>query len=1285
MSRTCQTRNTVNILRRPSRPAARLFPLAALLFLVLGSAAHAQLSGKGAVSGTILDPTGAAIPGATIVITDDANGVATTTTSTSAGDYSISTLDPGTYTITVSAKGFEKLTQKSVEVNALETLTLNPKLTIGAADQSVTVSTLPPQLETTNAMLGATMDNEMYSALPISMGSYGSPDQRRATDFALLMPGAQGNETNGNATDNTGPIDGSGSRGAAAAIYIDGLPFTNVAGEGDNRYVWTSISVDAVNQFQVETAGYPALYEGQGVMNFTVKQGGSKYHGAVYEFFRNTALDTWGFFQVKSNLTNLPIKPVEHQNEYGIVLSGPLVPFGAWKNKVFAFANYDGYRYSKIIPTYVTFPSAAEQAGNFQGIEPIYDPNTQTACTANSTTGQCRYRFGYVAGTGTGPAGNPVIGPGGAAAVDVIPSSEMSAVALKMQSYIPALINQPSPATNTAASLANNYVSPNPNGLINWSTTERIDYIISPKNTLTIVGAAGRQGSSAPVGQTTAGRNVAAAPYNYGQAYAPKTVVAFIEDTHTFTEHLVNQFKYGFARYDSYDYNTEQTPAYAATTMGITGLPSGQAAGSFPEVTFAGIDPVEQWAGYTGSVNIGNSYILIDNVQWVHKNHSITIGGEIGWMQYNQVNDPGGSSQVILATAVTETAGFTNATTLAPSTGDSYASFLVGQIDKASLTQNVVQETGARFRPISPYIQDNWKVNSKLTVDVGLRYDYYPPYHEAHDVLSFFNPTLTNPVTNAPGAIQYAGSGANTCNCSTPVKRYYKNWGPRLGIAYQSDARTVWRASYGVMYTHGNGVGGSAISRTGTGDLGFSAAPAFSSSTATFLSTAPLPAFPAYTPAQGVASGNAYGTGYTTTTGYTSTPTALGYGDSYYGGRAPQYINWTIGFQHQWTNSFTSNINYVGSQGHFLITDGGNPRGYWADQLDPKYLYLGSCLGAAITKLATTTNSLNGQNCATELTSAGIAIPSWFSTSQSLSTALTPFPQYKVSDSYSDVANANYNALQMTLTQRPARGVTFMLNYTWSRAIDDGGTFRTGYAIPAGTIAGEPNASWSADRIERSVSTSNQPHHLVFTGVEDLPFGKGMLGGGRAWSRAVLGGFKFSQIMQLYSGSPLALTASSGQTNPAVSTVEPTVNPNFIGPVRINGKWGKGSTSSSLLSYIAPSAGTATAPTGPFIAPSVIATSPFAPPYTFGNASRTSPYGLTSQGNFDLDISLRRTFNLHLTDTSKFSLQADMYNVTNYVLFAAPSVSLGSSTFGQPGGSQANNSRDVQLSARLEF
>jgi hypothetical protein len=1297
--------------RRSIRASVKdVFNFLAILLVFAGLAggvARAQLSGKGEIKGTVKDPSGAVVTNATVTATEVSTGVSATRSSNASGLYDISPLDAGVYMVTVTAKGFEKLTQANVHVNALEISDYDPVLTVGSSSETVTVSTLPPQLETSNAVLGATMEQEMYSALPIEMDAYGQADQRRATDYAFLMPGVQGNNTTGNPTTNTGIVNGSGSKGAVSDVYIDGIPFVRAGGNGDPRYVWTAISVDAVDQFQVQTSGYSAIYEGQGLQNYTVKQGGNAYHGSIYEFFRNTSLDTWGFFgSVPNPITGVPVKPIEHNNEYGINLGGPLVPLPGWKDKLFFYGNYSGFRYASATPTQMTFPTAAEQSGDFSatGVN-IYDPSTQTACTAKSTNGPCRYQFGYVGGAGTGAAGNPVLGPLGAAGVNKIPSTEFSSVAQAMQAFLP--------ATGISTALQNNYIAPNRTGLSNWSTTDRIDYMINTKDTLTMVAAIGRQASSVPVGQTTAGRDVGPLPYNFGQAYAPKTAVGILEETHVFSPNIVNQLKFGYARYNGPTFNADEGSAYAATAMGLSGLPAGQAQQAFPFVTWAGTDAPTNWAGEPASVTVAENYTLLDNLQWVKGNHTLTIGGQTAWLLYNVINDTGGTSPITLATAVTETAGITASSNsapkyaAAPSTGLSYASFLVGQIDKGSFTQYVQQEFGARFRAISPYVQDNWKVNSKLTLDIGLRYDFFPTVTEVHNAESFFDPNLANPVSGGNGALNFTGSGANTCNCSTPVNNYMKNWGPRLGLAYQVKPKTVIHASYGVMYTHGNAVGGSA---TSLGTLGFSTAPSFSAN-GSLLSTIPLTgtngAIPTYSSACGVASGPAFGTGYTTnasyttvgcgTASYTGTPSSMGYLDPYVGGRAPEFINWSVGVQQQWTQAFTTTVTYVGSQGHFLPTDGGNPRGYWSDQLDPKYLSLGS----GLTALAT------AANC----TANNITCPANFTTSQAISAALKPFPFQTVSDTFGYVANANYNALQVTGNMRASHGVTFMASYTWSRSIDDGGTFRTGYPIPAGTIVNEPNTSLAADRIERSVSTSNQPQHLVITGVWDLPIGKSVLAK-NAVERAVLGGFKFSEIFQDFSGSPLAITGSACQTNPADITCEPTLNPAFSGPVRVQGKWGKGITAANTgaITYIAPSIGSTTiTPTGPFIAPaaptctngvlvntngvtcpsgSVGATlmgTTTVPNYTFGNSPRTAPYDLSGPGNYQLDIALVRSFPLHLSEASKFDFRAEMYNVTNHTLFGVASAAVGNASFGQVTTNSNYNRRAVQLSARIEF
>jgi hypothetical protein len=1230
--------------------------LTAMLVLMCAGTAMAQLSGKGAVTGTVTDKTGAVVPGAEVTAINGATNITTTAKTTGAGAYNFSNLDPGIYTVTVTAQGFAKQAQENIHVNAMESQAYNPVLTVSSTNEVITVTAEPPALETSNATLGTTMEQQTYAELPIEMGAYGSPDQRRATDFVYLMPGVQGNETNGNATTNTGVVNGSGSRGAVSNVYIDGIPFVRAGGNGDPRYVWTAISVDAVDQFQLQTSGYSAIYEGQGVMNYSIKQGGANFHGAVYEFFRNTALDTWGFFKAFApGSTTTLVKPVEHSNEYGINLGGSLIPFGSMKDKLHFFTNYNGFRYTSGNPTPMRFPNNLERAGDFSqylkvnnpGLQAdilIYDPNTEAACAATNAGKPCRFQY-----------------PG-----NVIPAGQLSSVALKLQALLPSI-----PGT----ALGNNYTAQNATGLTNWSTTSRIDYQVNSHDTITVIGAVGRQASSVPVGQTTAGRNVGPVPYNYGQAYAPKTAVWTVEETHVFSPNLLNQLKWGYARYNGPTFNPDDNPKYSATTMGLSGLPQGQATNNFPFLTFAGTNAPTNWNGATETTTVAANYTALDNLQWNVGKHSFTFGGQVAWLLYNVVNATGGSTPLTIANAVTETAQLNNAFTALGGTGLSYASFMIGQIDKGSFTQYLQQEFGARFRAISPYVQDDWKMTPKLTVNIGLRYDYYPTVTEVHNAESFFNPTLANPVTGLNGALQFTGNGNGTCSCSTPVNNYFKNFGPRLGFAYQVGSKTVVRASYGVMFSHGDAVGGL---NTNIGNLGFSAAPAFSVN-GSLLST-----IPAFTGPTGVASGAAYGTGYLKTASQgatTGTPSSgMNYNDPYLGGRAPEFLNWSFGIQRQLTNNMTLTATYVGSEGHFLQLDSFHARGYWADDLDPKYLWLGTRLNDTGVTATTVT-----QDCATYgLTCAGL---SNFTTSQPLSTLLKPFPFQTVGDNFGYVGNANYHAIQALLSMRSWHGLTFNANYTFSRAIDDGGQFRSGYEIPAGTIANHPSLSYAADRIERSVSTSNQPQHFVATGVWELPFGKTVFSQ-NAVGRAILGGFKVSAVYQAFTGSPMTLTESSNQTNPAEVNHVPIMNPNFTGQVRVNGKWGHGASGDPRypvsISYIAPSTGTSVATAqGPFMAPVSGILNSYA--YQFGDAPRTAPYNLYTPGNYNLDLGMNRSFPLHITEASKLNFRAEWYNVTNHTQFGVASFAVGNANFGQVTQSSVYTRKAAQFSARIEF
>lgn len=1283
--------------------------------------ANAQMAGTGAISGTVTDPTGAVIPNATITVVAADTNQATVRQSTSAGDYDVTPLPPGNYTVTVAAPGFETFVQQNITVNALETISLNIKMTIGRAGQTVTVTTMPPNLTTTDATLGGAMENVMYSNLPLQMsqGGSGTPDQRRATDFEYLMPGVQNNWVgSNNSTQASGIINGSGPAAGAEEVYIDGVDMSTPQSVGDPRFVWTAMGVDAVSQFQVLTASWGAQYGGQGVENFSVKQGTNGYHGSVYEYFRNTALDAWQFLSKKPALNSagvlVPggIKQSENQNEVGLVLSGPIL-----HNKLFLFENYGQYR-EAAGPTnqYQTAPTCAMMGysvgsdGNcgtalgyadFSGWststkQNVYDPNTQTYNCATCT----RTQFTN----------------------NQIPASRISQTAnyynqLMIASGVEKLVNQSSYASN----LATGY----PSGLSNWYQTGRVDYTVSTKNLLSVIVAFGRQAStgfasvqhSNPLPVTS---NQMIPPFQTNQTYAPQTTVDMIKDVHTFSSSLVNQFAVGYARYKSASTTPNRQPKYSAASSGLIGMPTGQSSDGFPAITFSSPDQINTEGGYAWNTKASNSYNITDNLMWLKGKHNFTLGGQGVRLEYNYIKVATNSGPMGFTFSPTQTATFSSGNTISSSSGSAFASYMLGAVSASSATADY-PETGSRYNDWSVWGQDDFRITPKLTVNIGLRWDIFPSYSEVHNQYTFLNPTATNPITGNLGTLEFAGPGASGVNSGwtrTPTR--FKDFGPHVGLAYAINAKTVIRAGYVLGYAHGDNIGGAAnvgpsllgLTPSAAAPAGLSSAPAFYWDQANAAGTSYCTGG-VYNSSGGVACGwtgsivapataissasggngslATYGTGNTalTTGPYAkNSSSSPAYYDPNLAGRAPEYGNWNFGIQREITKDMSINISYVGSEGHFISNANtvGLRNGYLPESYAMLAGYNAGSPATACTPATCTTPLLTQKSTAANLASAVaiLAPPNPFVgqtyyASNSVYQYYLAFPQYKgISDGTSFVGNSDFSALEIVLKQRTAHGLDVMLSYTYSKTIDDLGTYRVG----------------DKPRLDRALSTADEPQNLAASVVYQLPFGRGHIGGDNFLLRSLLSDWGLSGIATYHSGFPIAITGSGCGTADILNQCMPSVVPGNAS--RINGSYGKaaGANTAATLAnvqYINPAAFTVAINTSANLVGTVVSTNlqqytnvgqgPAL--YVPGNAARVAALNLWGPSLFNLDMGLKRSFPIYRE--AKLQFEIDSLNTLNHVVFSSPNAVVnGGSNFGTLG-SVANTARDFQASGRIQW
>jgi hypothetical protein len=1313
--------------------------------------AAAQGTGEGAISGTITDPTGAVIAKAKVTATNTATNIATVRYSSPAGYYFITPLLPGKYTVQIVANGFQTLLQENVSLNALQNLAFDAVLSVGSESQTITVSTAPPMLETEGATLAFVMENETYSNLPIQMGG----QMRDPTAFGMLTPGAQAANNGGRL-----PIVG-GTGSYLGQLYVDGMPAETVSQQGDNRMVSNAMSIESVDQFQLVTSTPPAQYMGAGAENFTMKSGGLKYHGHVADFVRNTAFDTWGFLnpwvQVKnaSGATVYAPKPVEHQNELS-ASGGGVVPHTG--KKLFFFMAYDKFHYRNVkAPALMTIPTLLMRTGDFTEL----NGNPGTGYTGNvgnpailydPTTNNC------IAGVCTRTAFSVI--KGGLATNNIIPDNKISPIAKYMQSLLPAPSN-----TN----LVNNYLGTSPGGFDNHAIDWRVDYDLSAKQRLSSVGLMGAVNYL-----NSYGAPLLPQPYTGGDLahIFPKDFV--VGHTYTISSNLVNQAKFSYTRFfQNIGNSTQGVTAWSPAAAGITNLPQGQAGQEFPGAGFnptTAFSTAEQfWTGWnpTSENNNANStqlttpnnYAATDNLQWLKGKHSITMGLTFQWQEINNANPATYSGTLDLPYNGLSTANYAaNSANLATTSGFAYASYLLGAVGNnlqfaanpnPHLGLQPLSEVGGRYKTIAPYVEDIYKLTRKLTLDIGMRWDYLPPFHEVKDRWTFLNPTLTNPLTSTPGMLQFAGNWGGpgvSIGKKTPVQTYWKNFGPRVSLAYEINPKTVFRAGFAQVFSQAGGVGGRAGAAAGTGATGFNmtataaselttgatAGPSFYlNNSAGFATAGPGGtniqntdlfghgfAYPA-APTPGVAA-QELNTGYylsSTSPAVMANASSVNYADPYLSGRAPTLEMYNAGFERAITPNMTLAVNYMGNESHFIInsgTTGGNARGYWSNQLDPQYLaVLGPLRDSTSTGPGNGKPLLDAPATTANVAIAQAAMPSipsrafftatanaiGVSSTATIAQMLTAFPQYSgVSDYWGNVGNFSYHALQVTLNQRMYKGLTFNVNYTFSKNIGDDGTFRSGFDVQQAAVSRGTKA-WHQDRMDRSWTAVSIPHRINAFGVYELPFGRGHIGSNSMLVRALAGGWQFSGIYTFSTGTPIAVTngtpcttgTGTSATAPGQGQCMTDLNPAFTAAnARINGKYGtgpNGKTACNLgtgaigqtcttVKYIDKTA---------FLNPTSVSTASTAV-YLLGNAPRTAALHLRGPISWNIDTGLRRTFPIHAGVS--FQIEANALNTLNHTNFGGPSGAWTgtTTTFGQVTGVTGSApSRDFQFAGHLKF
>jgi hypothetical protein len=1088
-----------------------------VIFLVASlSVANAQRI-TASLAGTVRDSSAAVIPNAVVSVTNAGTQVTVKAQTDGAGQFVVSNLPPGPYSVTVDATGFKRLVRSGLVLDVDQNAQVDLVLKIGSISETVQVNSAEPLLETQSSDIGQVITNQSVENLPLN--------QRNIYSLILLVPGVTGSV---NSTFIGLQFNVNGARSGSTDVLLDGVP----AAPPSDDFTLLSIfpSVDATQEFKVQTSNFSSQFGNAagGIMNIVYKSGTNNLHGSVYDFLRNSYLDANTFFSDRAGVALPSLK----RNQFGFSLGGPvyLPKLYHGRDKTFFFVDYEGLRQDSPSGTLTRVPTLAQRAGIFPQNVTIYDPTTTQKVVTSGTTTYIRTPF-----------------PG-----NVIDPSRFDPVAVNILKYYPL------PNTSAFGPVNNFYaIAPSLSTINQYdikvdeviSDRQRVAFRFSKRNPVEGYGHLFPAAIQVAQNASTGSQPAIGAGLDYSFAVNP----TYIFELRAGVTHV--------------NYNTATAgDGFDPTTLGFPSyLAAAALASSSTALTFPGISP----AGYLGIGSGGQAgkgkagYLqdsfLINNTKTLGR-HTLNFGGEFRILA-NNINDDGEASGTFsFGTNFTQGP---NALTASSGAGDGFASFLLGLGSGSVVHYFKIVNTLSHYG--AAYLQDDWRATNKLTLNLGIRYDLFRPRTERHNQTTYLDLTVPSPLaattglTGLTGGLEYAGVDGNPRNVTDPN---YKNFSPRVGLAYHPFTPLVVRAAFGIFFADSPNQAAATVQNTGYRATTTYYGTLDGVTPNNYLSN-PFPGG-VFVPSTGNTLGLLTSTGSSIVAGLRRQP-------------SPYSENYQLGVEYQLPQNWMISVTYVGSHGLQL------PYSPSRNQLPDSDLALGSQLLNPVPN-----NPFQGKVQVSGPLSGATVQQRYL---------LAPFPQFTTVNGYQDSgAISHYDSIQIRIEKRFSKDLALLFSYTGSKSLDDYSIDNSNF----GSNGTYQDASVPLMQDSYSLSTFDVPRILVVSGVYSLPFGRGERFGANwnRWIDALLGGYQFNGIFTTSKGTPLAFSA-----NNVANIFNPGERPNWNGQ---NASIG-GSVKNKLTKYFN---------TADFSQPAT---------YTFGNMSRTSGT-LRNPGAINLDASIFKQF-----------------------------------------------------------